>query len=175
MEPNKLATSMNVLAMNVLVYCTEVNHFITSVNCFHPALKYTREIYETSVAFLDIKVSINGNGLSTSVCYKPTDSHSYIFLTFMFSSFKDSIAFSQSLWRRRLCSYDSDVSNKSKEMCQFVKKRGYPDSYNLFTFIYLYSVVNTAQHRAQQIAWQSALQMSQKKKIHTTSQSKTSV
>ena len=44
----------------------ELDHFITSVNSFHPALKYTWEISEISIAFLDIKVSINGNGLSTS-------------------------------------------------------------------------------------------------------------
>ena len=56
----------------------ELNRFITSVNSFHPALKYTWEISETSLALLDIKVSINGNGLRTSVHYKPTDSHSYL-------------------------------------------------------------------------------------------------
>ena len=38
-------------------------------------------------------------------------------------------------------------------MCHFFKNRGYPDS-----------VVNTAQHRAQQIDRQSALQTSQKEK-----------
>ena len=56
----------------------ELDHFITSVNSFHPSLKYTWEISETSIAFLDIKVSINGDGLSTSVHYKPTDSHNYL-------------------------------------------------------------------------------------------------
>ena len=50
----------------------ELNRFITLVNSFHPALKYTWGISETSQAFLDIKVSINGNGLHTSVHYKPT-------------------------------------------------------------------------------------------------------
>ena len=52
--------------------------FINSVNSFHPALKYTWEISENSLAFLDIKLSINDNGLSTSVHYKPTDSHNYL-------------------------------------------------------------------------------------------------
>ena len=56
----------------------ELNRFITFVNSFHPALKYTWEISETSLAFLDIKVSICGNGLCTSVHYKPIDSHSYL-------------------------------------------------------------------------------------------------
>ena len=45
----------------------ELDQFITSVNSFHPALKYTWEISETSLAFLDIKVSISGNVLCTSV------------------------------------------------------------------------------------------------------------
>ena len=46
-------------------------------NCcqFVSALKYTWESFDT---FLDIKVCIEGNGLCTSVHYKPTDSHSYL-------------------------------------------------------------------------------------------------
>ena len=52
-----------------------------------------------------------------------------------------------------LLSDDSGFSNKSEEMRHFFKKRGYPDS-----------AVNTAQHRAQQIDRQSALQTSQKEK-----------
>ena len=55
-----------------------INLFINSVNSFHPALKYTWEISENSLGFLDIKLSINDNGLSTSVHFKPTDSHNYL-------------------------------------------------------------------------------------------------
>ena len=44
---------------------------------FHPALKFTWEISETSVTFLDINISVQDNKLATSVHYKPTDSHSY--------------------------------------------------------------------------------------------------
>ena len=74
----------------------ELHHFITSVNSFHPALKYTWEISETSIAFFDIKVSINDNGLSTSVQYKPTDSHSYLLHSSSHPSHvKHSIPFSQ--------------------------------------------------------------------------------
>ena len=60
---------------------------------------------------------------------------------------------SQFLRLRRLCSDDSDFSNKSKEMCQFFKKRGYPAS-----------VIQAAHHRTQQIDRQSAQQTSQKEK-----------
>ena len=53
----------------------ELNLFINSVNYFHPALKYTWQISENSLAFLDIKLSISDKGLCTSVHYKPPDSH----------------------------------------------------------------------------------------------------
>ena len=34
-----------------------------AVNSFHPALKYTSEISDTSLGFLDIKISIEGSAL----------------------------------------------------------------------------------------------------------------
>ena len=60
--------------------CTkeELERFIGFVNSFHPALKFTWEISETSVTFLDINISVQDNNLATSVYYKPTDSHSYL-------------------------------------------------------------------------------------------------
>ena len=69
------------------------------------------------------------------------------------SHVKNFIPFSQFLRLRRLCSDDSDFSNRSKEMCQFFEKRGYPAS-----------VIQMAHHRAQQTDRQSAPQTSQKQK-----------
>ena len=78
----------------------ELDQFITAVNSFHPPLKYTWEISDTSLAFLDIKLSFEGNGLCTSVHYKPTDSHSYLLyihhmsrILFLILSFLDFVAF----------------------------------------------------------------------------------
>ena len=45
----------------------ELTKFTTAVNSFYLALKYTWEISDTSLAFLDIKISVEGNGLCTSV------------------------------------------------------------------------------------------------------------
>ena len=130
----------------------DLNQFITAVNSFHPTLKYTWEIPDTSLAFLDIKVSIEGNGLCTSVHYKPTDSHSYLLYSSSHPSrVKNSILYSQFLRLRRLCSDDSNFSLKSEEMCDVFDERGYPAS-----------VVQAGHHRAQQIDRQSALQTSQK-------------
>ena len=38
----------------------ELTQFITAVKSFHPTLKYTWEIPDTSLSFLDIKISIKG-------------------------------------------------------------------------------------------------------------------
>ena len=55
-------------------------------DCFYQ--RETQSIYNCCQfvsSFLDIKVSIEGNGLCTSVHYKPTDSHS-LFVVFIFTS-----------------------------------------------------------------------------------------
>ena len=119
----------------------ELNQFITAVNSFHPALKYTWEISDTSSAFLDIKLSIEGNSLCTSVHYKPTDSHSYLLYSSSHPSHvKNSIPYSQFLRLRRHCSEDSDFSLTSEEMWHLFDKLGNPAS-----------VVQAGHHRAQQI------------------------
>lgn len=58
---------------------TELQQIINFVDDFHPALKFTMEVSETSLSFVDILVSLNGDTLKTSVSYKPTDSCSYVF------------------------------------------------------------------------------------------------
>ena len=120
----------------------ELNQFITAVDLFNPALicTYTWEISNASLAFLDIKVSIEGKGLCTSVHYKPTDSHSYLFYSSSQPSHvKKSISCSQFLRPCCLCSEDSDFSLKSEEMCNFFDKHSYP-AY----------VVQDGHHRTQQ-------------------------
>ena len=126
----------------------ELNHFITAVNSFHPARKYTWEISDSSFK----KLSIEGNGLCTSVHHQPIDSHSYLLYSSSHPSHvKNSIPHCQFLRLRRLCSEDSDFSLKSEEMCDFFDKRGYPAS-----------VAQAGHHRGHQIDRHSALQTSQK-------------
>ena len=100
----------------------ELNLFINSVNSVHLALKYTWEIFENSLAFLDIKLSINHNGLSTSVHYKPTDSHNYLLHSSSHPQHvKNGIPFSQFLRLRRLCSDDTELNSKCEECANFSK------------------------------------------------------
>ena len=101
----------------------ELNQFITAVNSFHPALKCTWEISDTSLAFLDIKLSIEGNGLCTSVHYKPTDFHSYLLYSSSHPSHvKNFIPYSQLLRHRRLCSEDSRFFLKIRGNVPFLRQ-----------------------------------------------------
>jgi len=115
--------------------------FISYVNSFHPAFEFTWEISEVSVTFLDISVSITDNRLSTTVFYKPTDSHSYLLYSSSHPKHTlDFIPFSQFLRLRHLCSNDVDFSNKCLEMRYFFLRRGY-----------LLAIVNRALHKASSI------------------------
>ena len=57
---------------------TQSIHYLSEF--FAPGSKTTWEIPENSLPFLDIKLSSNDNGLSTSVRYKPADSHNYFYI-----------------------------------------------------------------------------------------------
>ena len=107
------------------------------------------------LAFLDIKVSIEGNGLCTSVHYKPIYSHKISYLLYSSSypsHIKNSIPYPQFLILSLLCSEDSDFSLKSEEMRDFFDKlSGYPTS-----------VIQAGRHRALQIDRHSALLTSEK-------------
>ena len=77
---------------------------------------------------LTLLVSITGNILTTSVFYKPTDSHSYLLYSSHPNHTKQSIPFSQFLRLRRLCSEDEDFQSKSLEMREYLVQRGSPTS-----------------------------------------------
>ena len=86
--------------------------------------------------------------LSSSVHYKPTDSHSYLLHSSSHPAHvKNSIPYSQFLRLRRLCSDNTDFSEKADEMT-----RGYPDP-----------VIHNSKHRAQSVHPQSAPLSSQNK------------
>ena len=102
--------------------------FIDFASNYHPSIKFTYEVSSSSLPFLDILISIvpGEDKLSTSVYYKPTDSHAYLNYTSSHPpSTKDSIPFSQFLRLRRLCSSDADFENKAGEMSNFFVGQGY--------------------------------------------------
>eukprot|EP00061_Rhincodon_typus_P004706 g23245.t1 len=54
----------------------ELEQFINFTNTFHPDLKFTWTVSDTSPSFLDHSVSISGNRLGTDIYFKSNDSQS---------------------------------------------------------------------------------------------------
>eukprot|EP00061_Rhincodon_typus_P017567 g46315.t1 len=83
----------------------ELEQIINFTKAFHPSLKFTWTISDTSLSFLDLSVSISGNGLTTDIHFKPTDSHNYLdYISFHPSSCKNVIPYFQFPCLHRICS-----------------------------------------------------------------------
>lgn len=105
----------------------ELRSFIEYASSYHPAIKYTFNITQDSLSFLDIKCTIKEGQISTSVFYKPTDAHCYLnYESCHPQPCKDAIPKSQFLRLRRLCSDDVDFTTQCSKMKSFFVKRGYP-------------------------------------------------
>ena len=52
--------------------------FINHTNNFHPALQFTHNITEDSLPFLDLRLTIKDDTISTTIYYKETDAHSFL-------------------------------------------------------------------------------------------------
>eukprot|EP00061_Rhincodon_typus_P005513 g25108.t1 len=79
----------------------QLEQFINFTTTFHPNLKFTWTITDTSLSFLDLSVSLSGDQLETDIYFKPTNSHSYLDYTSSYSPFcKNAIPYSQFLQLR---------------------------------------------------------------------------
>ena len=54
---------------------SELKSFMQKLNQFHHNLSFTYESSEKEIAFLDCKVNLFKNKLTTDLCVKPTDTH----------------------------------------------------------------------------------------------------
>ena len=91
----------------------ELECFITQVNDVHPALKFTWNIAEDTLPFLDLSVLVQHNHHVTSLHYKATDAHNYLLHSSShLRKWKEYIPYSQRLRLRRI--YISDVDFKKQ-------------------------------------------------------------
>ena len=82
---------------------------------------------KTSLSFLDLCLSIPDDKISTSIDYKPTDTHGYLqYGSSQPPHCKNAIPYNQFLRLRRICSDETDFEEKSAEMGIFFARRGYP-------------------------------------------------
>ncbi len=103
--------------------------FVDDLNRCHPTIKFTSEMSDISINFLDATITKHGKKLSTKAYSKPTDSHNYL----LYSSChpyhcKQGLPYSQFLRIRRICSDIKDFETKVIEMGLHFIRRGYPSS-----------------------------------------------
>ena len=103
--------------------------FLNELNLFHSTIKFTAEWSRESVTFLDTRVIREGNRLITDLYTKPTDTHQYLHRHSCHPPHcKTSIAYSQALRIRRICSKESDYERRVGELKTYLVARGYNEA-----------------------------------------------
>ena len=133
----------------------ELQAFIDFIANFSPAIKFTYAISDTSVTFLDLKLSVVGDSIKSSLHFKETDSHNYLLYSSSHPpSCKNSIPFSQLLRAKRICSDQQEFKDTSDQMLGFFSERQYPTH-----------VTTTAKQRVQRVDRATALHTSAQRSI----------
>ena len=99
--------------------------FFSFLNILDCELKFTVEIGQDYLCFLDLKISVSGNRLMTTVCSRPKDSHLYLKSTSCHEP--SSINGTQkgvALRLRRICSTTEEYQKKAKEYSSYLVGRG---------------------------------------------------
>ena len=100
--------------------------FIEQINNVHPKIQFTAEWSDRSIAFLDVTVTIEEGRLTTDLFTKPTDTHQYLHKYSCHPAHcKSTIAYSQALRLRRICSDDDTYLKRAEELKEYLVHRGY--------------------------------------------------
>ena len=103
-----------------------LNEFLTYLNAEHPSIKFTADISDSQINFLDVKVSRKGDKLETDLYVKPTDTHQYLDATSCHPDHcKTSIPYSQALRLNRICSEPELLDKRCDDLEKCLLKRGY--------------------------------------------------
>jgi hypothetical protein len=122
--------------------------FINFANNFHPTIKFTSELSQSTISFLDVAVSLEGGLLHTDLYTKPTDKHQYLHWTSCHPIHtKRSLPYCLAFRLRRICSSDDTLHNRISELKTHLLHRGYP-----------HSVINKDVQKALQVSRSDALQ-----------------
>jgi peptide-methionine (R)-S-oxide reductase len=88
----------------------ELQNFLSRANNLHPSIKFTHEISNTTISFLDTSSSLSEGELSTDLHSKPTDTNQYLLPSSWHPPHvTKSIPYSQALRIRRICSTNKSL------------------------------------------------------------------
>ena len=105
---------------------TELQDFYDHLNRVHPTIKFTMNVSDVSVPFLDITIALKEGFLETDIYTKPTDSHAYLHHSSCHPQHCISnIPYSQFLRLRRICSNTEVFDVRAEEMSGHFLARGY--------------------------------------------------
>ena len=109
----------------------ELQNFIQVLNSKHQSIRFEFNISTLKMEFLDVLLYKDQNhNIQTTLYKKPNDHQSYLHAKSEHpKSLKNSIAYSQTLRIRRICSTDSEFNKHSKLLLNNFKERGYHTSY----------------------------------------------
>ena len=94
-----------------------LNLLIKSRIYMHSKIQFNAEWSRRSVVFLDVNVIIDEGRITTDLLTKPTDTHQYLHRRSCHSRHcKSTIAYSQALRMRRICSKDDIYLKRTKEL-----------------------------------------------------------
>ena len=101
--------------------------FLNELNTKHTSIKFEFKYSRQQIEFLDTLLYIdNNNKLQTTLYKKPTDRQNYLHSKSEHPySLKKSIAYSQVLRIKRICSTQNEFEKHSSNLLQQLKKKGY--------------------------------------------------
>ena len=105
----------------------ELKAFVEQLNKLHPTIKFDAKYTTDSIEFLDARICKSTDGkLQTTLYTKPTVRQSYLHSkSYHPSSCKRSIAYSQALRIKRICSDDTEFKNHTDKPTEKLTQRGY--------------------------------------------------
>ena len=100
--------------------------FVALINSYHPTIQFTAEWSNRSIAFLDVTVTLEEGRLTTDLFTKPTDTHQYLHSSSCHPAHcKSTIAYSQALRLRRICSNGDTYLRRAQELKEHLVNRRY--------------------------------------------------
>jgi len=105
-----------------------INSFITALNNYHPSIKFTANISNKEIQFLDIIVYKKDNQLHTKLYIKPSDNKQYLHYSSSHPvHMKHAIPFSQAIRYRRIITEEEELNTSLISLKQMFLNRAYPE------------------------------------------------
>ena len=100
----------------------KLKKFLETLNCYHPAIKFTAEYSRVKINFLGFTVMKKGNQLKTDLYVKLTDTNQHLHASLCHVSHcKKSIPLSQALRLNKICSENAFFDKRYNELEVWLK------------------------------------------------------